>query len=388
MRENKFHNYKTYAGFLEALRESLVGDTTIAFIDDKKWIYTHGIYWKCDYSAEEIQQALDEIDGRLNQHTEALDQLKKDLVDLIEQSKLVAEDESLVIRREANGVKAKVNLDESTLGLVNGKVSGKYTMIQLDPDDETLSKRYALSVDGVTPIGSTIDINKDQRLKETFIANSTRENIQGATDKIAKYLAMTFFISDGSEKTEYIDISTFLQDLEAGKGLSIDVSGILNIVPDGSRDTEKFLVIGEDTLGLKGISQAIQDSIISIQGPELRHVRIEKSGGVYTFTEIDIASDSDLRFKKGSGNQSAVLLGTGTEANNQAEVSIGKFNTSSTGAGTGSKTLFSVGNGTGPATRSNALEIRENGDVWINIGGEYKKLQSILGNEIDWYEGN
>ena len=98
--------------------------------------------------------------------------------------------------------------------------------------------------------------------------------------------------------------------------------------------------------------------------------------------------DAYTRFEKGAGNNSAVLKGTGTTANNENEVAIGHNNISNTGNSADTKTLFSVGNGSSSTSLANAFEVRENGDIYINIGSDYRTLQAILSNEIDWYEGN
>jgi hypothetical protein len=88
--------------------------------------------------------------------------------------------------------------------------------------------------------------------------------------------------------------------------------------------------------------------------------------------------------------------GNGTIANNQSEHASGQFNVSSSGSsefGDSGNTLFSVGNGKAgnlstPFVRHNAIEIRQNGDIYIantNASGEYYekpmlKLQDSVGS--------
>ena len=116
--------------------------------------------------------------------------------------------------------------------------------------------------------------------------------------------------------------------------------------------------------------------------------------GLVTGTDIeavkgwveDIVEEGGV-FVEGTGSGSAVLKDAGNEALNKNEVAIGKNNVSNTGTETSNKTAFSIGNGT-ETDKSNAFEVRENGDVWINLGSDFQKLQTILSNEIDWYEGN
>jgi hypothetical protein len=89
--------------------------------------------------------------------------------------------------------------------------------------------------------------------------------------------------------------------------------------------------------------------------------------------------------------KSTVLKGENLNAQNEGEVAIGKYNVSRTGS-TAANTTFTIGNGTS-ATPANAFEVRENGDVYVhlpigNLGADvYAKLQEIIANEINWYEG-
>lgn len=65
--------------------------------------------------------------------------------------------------------------------------------------------------------------------------------------------------------------------------------------------------------------------------------------------------------------------------NNDREVAFGKYNLSNTGDDSSEKTIFSIGNGTDENNRSNALEVRENGDVYLWVEGEYMNINILLG---------
>lgn len=104
--------------------------------------------------------------------------------------------------------------------------------------------------------------------------------------------------------------------------------------------------------------------------------------------------DSASPFEYASGKESShstVLKGENLNAQNEGEVAIGKYNVSRTGS-TAANTTFTIGNGTS-ATPANAFEVRENGDVYVHLpigtlGADvYAKLQEIIANEINWYEG-
>lgn len=64
---------------------------------------------------------------------------------------------------------------------------------------------------------------------------------------------------------------------------------------------------------------------------------------------------------------------------NPREVAFGSYNVSQTGDEPKDRTVFSIGNGFSNSERSNALEVRENGDVYMWIEGEYIQINNLLG---------
>ena len=145
----------------------------------------------------------------------------------------------------------------------------------------------------------------------------------------------------------------------------------------------------QDAKGYVKTTISETDGIVKNEGVDVTYGSF-KDGETATVPGIATVEgvDAYTRFEKGAGNNSAVLKGTGTTANNENEVAIGHNNISNTGDSADTKTLFSVGNGSSSTSLANAFEVRENGDIYINIGSDYRTLQAILSNEIDWYEGN
>ncbi|MBO7694741.1 MAG: hypothetical protein J6T10_19160 [Methanobrevibacter sp.] len=69
------------------------------------------------------------------------------------------------------------------------------------------------------------------------------------------------------------------------------------------------------------------------------------------------------------------LFGNKLQTYNNNEFACGSYNVSNSGS-----TLFSVGNGSGDyASRHNAFEIRQNGDIYLTLNGQDVKLQDHLG---------
>ena len=114
------------------------------------------------------------------------------------------------------------------------------------------------------------------------------------------------------------------------------------------------------------------------------------------FSSISLSSFSPV--KKGAGKNSAVLIGDtqnaneeysfaegqNTVANNRSEHAMGEFNEShriDNTFGSSGNTLFSIGNGTN-AKRKNALEVMQNGDIYIYIKDANDVEQRICLNDL------
>lgn len=85
---------------------------------------------------------------------------------------------------------------------------------------------------------------------------------------------------------------------------------------------------------------------------------------------------------KGISNYQNALFGYHNNSQNNSEFGCGRYNVSnktSDAFGNSGNTLFSVGNGTADSARHNALEIRQNGDIYITLNGQDVKLQDNLG---------
>ena len=64
---------------------------------------------------------------------------------------------------------------------------------------------------------------------------------------------------------------------------------------------------------------------------------------------------------------------------NDKEAAFGKYNVSNTSEDASGRTIFSIGNGTADDARSNALEIRENGDIYMWIEGDFIQVNDLIG---------
>ena len=65
--------------------------------------------------------------------------------------------------------------------------------------------------------------------------------------------------------------------------------------------------------------------------------------------------------------------------NGEREVAFGQYNISVNSDNPSEKTLFSIGNGSDDENRNNALEIKQNGDVYLWVEGEFMNVNKLLG---------
>ena len=105
----------------------------------------------------------------------------------------------------------------------------------------------------------------------------------------------------------------------------------------------------------------------------------------YKTTASGSHSHSEGSNTSAAGNDSHAE-GLFTETKNASEHAEGEYNLSSNGSSNATKTIHSVGIGTSSSARKNALDIRRNGDVYIDRVGNYngtgtvRTLQQVLAN--------
>ena len=111
------------------------------------------------------------------------------------------------------------------------------------------------------------------------------------------------------------------------------------------------------------IDQEIADRIADVNAEEARAKAAE---GVLE-TAIDVLNQK-LGYKDNETLQK----------NGEHEVAFGSYNISNTSEDASGRTIFSIGNGTADDARSNALEVRENGDVYMWIENDYMQINRLL----------
>ena len=111
------------------------------------------------------------------------------------------------------------------------------------------------------------------------------------------------------------------------------------------------------------IDQEIADRIADVDAEEDRATAAE--------TELETALDV-LNQKLGYKDNETL------QKNGEHEVAFGSYNISNSGDTPADRTIFSIGNGTADDARSNAFEVRENGDVYMWIENDYMQINRLL----------
>jgi hypothetical protein len=167
-------------------------------------------------------------------------------------------------------------------------------------------------------------------------------------------LIIVYYTKDGEKETvipigELIDLSNYYnkQETDALLDEKLDVSAYTDISEQVAANTENIAII----------SGAVQD---------------ETDRAVSAETELNDALAALI-------NRLGYTDNNTLERNGDHEVAFGQYNISNTSEYASGRTLFSIGNGTDDENRSNALEVKENGDVYLWIEGEFMNINKLLG---------
>ena len=139
----------------------------------------------------------------------------------------------------------KINANDKTLAQDGDGLKTTFSLKKLAEPGDQASKYQLQDADG-SPIGDTIDIPKDQFLKNVSYSADTHQ------------LVFVFETTTG-ESTVNVDVTDLVDEYVAGDGLQSSQTGdsvTLSIKIDGTSET-KYLTVGPNGLKLSGIDAAI-----------------------------------------------------------------------------------------------------------------------------------
>lgn len=187
------------------------------------------------------------------------------------------------------------------------------------------------------------------------------------------------------------------QDIEADGGFAIDMSRYAMIGANPSFKTISATTIyrvPSDNIRGNTVDNALEEVYT-----RSKVTSREENNLLKFFQDGKEISSISLPVKKGEGKNSAVVIGDtqnangeysfaegqNTIANNRSEHAMGEFNEShhlNNTFGSSGNTLFSIGNGTSDTNRKNALEVMQNGDIYIYIKDANDVEQRICLNDL------
>jgi hypothetical protein len=243
----------------------------------------------------------------------------------------------------------------------NDWVKKNYLYIESADTANGYAKSYKLIDAKGTQLGKTIDIPKDQFLSSATYNDSTH------------ILSLNVILSNGIVSATNISLEGLVDIYESGTNI------VLSSVTDGHQSINLDLPIYKGT----GTSSLIFNDANNSATNQYSHAEGQQS-----------IANGDTSHAEGyatnANGYSSHAEGIFTITKNPSEHASGQYNLSSSASttfGDSGNTLFSVGNGTNAAARTNAFEIRQNGDIYLSAytnsaktAFEYSKLQDKLVN--------
>lgn len=168
-----------------------------------------------------------------------------------------------VIKLDGNGGGIYTNFKLESVTASDGNTAASYELVAYDSSESAGSRQV---------LGATIDIPKDQFLYSAAVVDASGAAISTSGAGTAKYLRLVFNVADGTQTTTDIDISSFVQEAEAGNGLAV-ANGIVNVVKDANSETLTFsdgqggsttasaLTINSDSIQVNHIQDAIDYTV-------------------------------------------------------------------------------------------------------------------------------
>lgn len=133
-------------------------------------------------------------------------------------------------------------------------------------------------------------------------------------------------------------------------------------------DTDALLAEKLDVSAYTDVSEQVSANTENIQ---------TLSGDVETLEE-ELSGKTDLSLFNALVERLGYTDNETLQRNNEHEVAFGSYNVSNTDSEASGQTIFSVGIGTGDEDRKNALEVRNDGSVYMWVEGDYMNVNLLL----------
>jgi chromosome segregation ATPase len=192
-------------------------------------------------------------------------------------------------------------------------------------------------------------------------------------------LIIAYYTKDGEKETvisigELIDLDNYYnkQETDALLAEKLDVSAYTDISEQVTANTQNIAILSgavQDEADRASSAETVLDEKIDAEVERAVSAETELQN---TISETGSALDALINKLGYTDNDTLVR-------NGDHEAAFGQYNISNTSEDASGRTLFSIGNGTDDENRSNALEVKENGDVYLWIEGEFMNINKLLG---------
>lgn len=192
-------------------------------------------------------------------------------------------------------------------------------------------------------------------------------------------LIIVYYTKEGEKEAvipvaDLIDLSNYYnkQETDALLADKLDVSAYTDISEQVAANTQNIAIL----------SGAVQDETDRASSAETvldEKIDAETERAISAETEIQNAISGASSALDALINKLGYTDNETLQRNGEHEVAFGQYNISNTSEDASGRTLFSIGNGTDDDNRSNALEVKENGDVYLWIEGDFMNINKLLG---------
>lgn len=187
-----------------------------------------------------------------------------------------------------NGLDLAVNIDNATLvkNAQTGVISAGLSIAKTDGQSgDTFLAKYKLVDSNNTPIGDEIVVNKDSALKSFELVAS--KPVDGGDPISGQFLKYVYTLADGSEATEYVDVSSFLVESEFANGVAAGADGVVRGVVDNSGE---FLSVSANGFKVSGVSDAISAAKTELKGAAGDAASAETIAGAKKYADDAVAA--------------------------------------------------------------------------------------------------
>ena len=231
-------------------------------------------------------------------------------------------------------------------------------------------------------------------------------------------LIIVYYTKEGEKEAvipvaDLIDLSNYYTKEETDEKIEEAVSGLVfdyytkeetDALLDEKLDASAYTDISEqvtaNTQNIAILSGAVEDErerAISAETELQNAIDVETDRATSAETELQNAIDAETARATSAETELQNAITGASDAldaiinklgytdndtlvkNGEHEAAFGQYNISNTSEDPSGRTIFSVGNGTDENNRSNAIEIRENGDVYLWVEGDFMNINKLLG---------